>query len=66
MLGLHATSNDDSQCDISTEASEVKTESDALDNLLGHLIIDEDRSRYISTSSWANFAWEVGSKLICC
>lgn len=60
MLSLHATSNEDSQCDITTERTEgVKAEPDTLDNLLGHLIIDEDKSRYMSTSSWANFAWEV-------
>jgi len=61
-LRVHETTNENvgAEMPVPVEASvEVKEEGESLDSLLGHLIIGEDKSRYISTSSWANFAWEV-------
>ena len=61
-LNSQTTSNEENSFEASSGGSvRVKGETSSIDDLLGHLIIDEDKSRYISTSSWANFAWEVSS-----
>jgi hypothetical protein len=44
-------------------SNSVKEEPESLDTSLGHLIIDDDRSRYVSTTSWANLTDEVRYKV---